>query len=411
MLPFSYAALVCVFLGLLLGARALRDNPMHPFNRAVAFQSFVYAGWAFTGVWIYGTQDSGQFWFFYHLGSLALLTLLPCSLWAGLVLSEVSWRTRILVVAPFAMFYATVFAADTLSPVFYAGFRPSPLGNIGILNPDLSWVSAVAQVLTVQNLLTWVWMFVARRRQKSRRVRLQLAIMLGASIVFSMISVTKTVIASGHDWPEADLFLGVLNIGLIYFLAIRYKMLDPERLPQVHDVLEVMKDAVTLVDPDLRIRKTNAIATVLLGINEEEVVERDVASLVTSPESLRQDWLTTVEERRVVTTTVHLRHSGRCELNLTPIFDDFHDLVGGVLVFINNDAFDVVFSHFGISPRERDIALMVIQGYQSKEIADKKFISVGTVKTHIHNLYEKTGASNRVELLRTLMTGPFQPSL
>jgi DNA-binding CsgD family transcriptional regulator len=52
----------------------------------------------------------------------------------------------------------------------------------------------------------------------------------------------------------------------------------------------------------------------------------------------------------------------------------------------------------GISPRERDIIPLLNQGLSNREIAEKLFVSLATVKTHIHNIYEKTGTKSRYEL-------------
>ncbi len=56
----------------------------------------------------------------------------------------------------------------------------------------------------------------------------------------------------------------------------------------------------------------------------------------------------------------------------------------------------------GLSPREVEIATMIGRGLTNKEIAERLFISPGTVRTHIYNLYQKVGAGNRVELLNML---------
>jgi DNA-binding CsgD family transcriptional regulator len=57
---------------------------------------------------------------------------------------------------------------------------------------------------------------------------------------------------------------------------------------------------------------------------------------------------------------------------------------------------------FGLSPREREVAALLTQGLQYNEIADRLFISIKTVKTHAHRLYEKTETRNRMELANRL---------
>ncbi len=51
-----------------------------------------------------------------------------------------------------------------------------------------------------------------------------------------------------------------------------------------------------------------------------------------------------------------------------------------------------------LSQREREIVTLVAQGYKNKEIAEKIFISEQTVKNHLHNIFDKLGVSDRLEL-------------
>jgi len=51
-----------------------------------------------------------------------------------------------------------------------------------------------------------------------------------------------------------------------------------------------------------------------------------------------------------------------------------------------------------LSAREREIVSLVAQGYKNKEMAEKMFISEQTVKNHLHNIFDKLGVSDRLEL-------------
>lgn len=58
-----------------------------------------------------------------------------------------------------------------------------------------------------------------------------------------------------------------------------------------------------------------------------------------------------------------------------------------------------------LTTREQDVARLVASGLSNKAIAHRLGLQEGTVKVHLHNIYQKLGISSRVELI--LMTTPF----
>ncbi len=57
---------------------------------------------------------------------------------------------------------------------------------------------------------------------------------------------------------------------------------------------------------------------------------------------------------------------------------------------------------FGISKREKEVIQLLLEGISYKAIADKLFISHETVKTHVNNIYKKSGVNNKVELINLI---------
>lgn len=51
-----------------------------------------------------------------------------------------------------------------------------------------------------------------------------------------------------------------------------------------------------------------------------------------------------------------------------------------------------------LSPRELEIVRLAATGHHNREIAEALHITEGTVKVHLHNVYEKLGVDGRVEL-------------
>ena len=52
-----------------------------------------------------------------------------------------------------------------------------------------------------------------------------------------------------------------------------------------------------------------------------------------------------------------------------------------------------------LSSRERAVVGLVLRGLRNKEIASELGVSEGTIKVHLHNVFEKLGVSSRTELV------------
>ena len=51
-----------------------------------------------------------------------------------------------------------------------------------------------------------------------------------------------------------------------------------------------------------------------------------------------------------------------------------------------------------LTSRERQIVLVVSEGLSNMQIARRLRLTEGTVKVHLHNIYQKLGVSNRTTL-------------
>jgi two-component system nitrate/nitrite response regulator NarP len=49
--------------------------------------------------------------------------------------------------------------------------------------------------------------------------------------------------------------------------------------------------------------------------------------------------------------------------------------------------------------RERAIVGLVVQGMRNREIGKELGVAEGTVKAHLHRIYEKLGVSDRTDLM------------
>ena len=53
---------------------------------------------------------------------------------------------------------------------------------------------------------------------------------------------------------------------------------------------------------------------------------------------------------------------------------------------------------FGLTRRELEIVRLIVDGYTNKQIAKRSSISESTVKRHVTHIFDKLGASNRIEV-------------
>jgi DNA-binding CsgD family transcriptional regulator len=68
-------------------------------------------------------------------------------------------------------------------------------------------------------------------------------------------------------------------------------------------------------------------------------------------------------------------------------------------------------SHFNVlSVRERQVALLAAKGLTNKLIARELSVAEGTVKIHLHNVYQKLGIRGRYALAGGTGNLPLQPS-
>ena len=53
-----------------------------------------------------------------------------------------------------------------------------------------------------------------------------------------------------------------------------------------------------------------------------------------------------------------------------------------------------------LTPREKEVLTLIAEGYTSKEVAARLYVSKRTVDFHLANTYQKLNVKNRVQALR-----------
>jgi two-component system nitrate/nitrite response regulator NarL len=58
----------------------------------------------------------------------------------------------------------------------------------------------------------------------------------------------------------------------------------------------------------------------------------------------------------------------------------------------------------GLTPREYQVALLVGRGLSNKEVGRELGVSDGTVKLHMHNIFQKLGARSRYVIIQRMVS-------
>jgi DNA-binding CsgD family transcriptional regulator len=83
-----------------------------------------------------------------------------------------------------------------------------------------------------------------------------------------------------------------------------------------------------------------------------------------------------------------------------PVYMNYGTILPALSGEITKDmSFEEFCKKFEVSPRETDIVREICNGLSNKEISDKLFISLQTVKDHTHRIYIKTNVKSRVRLI------------
>jgi DNA-binding CsgD family transcriptional regulator len=71
---------------------------------------------------------------------------------------------------------------------------------------------------------------------------------------------------------------------------------------------------------------------------------------------------------------------------------------------IDAERLEVAAGIFGLSPSQKQIAGLVVEGLSLPEISERLAITTNTVRTHLNRVYEKTGVRTQPALVRVLLS-------
>jgi len=388
----SYLAFLYALISLVIVVLALRHQARTPLHWAVAWTAFFNALWAGAMTVVYGARNLPTILWFYHASYVGALFVVPAEVVSYLLLAGVPaalWR----------WVGVTGFAFSGLSLVlfftggfYYNSFHPGSWGNVGVLGPPVFWPSATPFFFAALELVAFVSLLGARTKARSSRRRWQLTVAaLSFPATFSLFFL-GWFLEDNFGFPPVELFTGGCSAVVVLTLILRLHSLRPEgeflnsQLPQA--VLEV----AFLLDKNHRIVGAHpTLEDPRLG--EGPLQGLDFATLLHDTPAWAGVWSQVTKNRAPSEVFTGQLAGTKIQWTLAPQYDSFGDFIGAVVLIAGLNGANSPGE--ALTPREMEVAGLLAQGASNKAIATKLFVSVGTVKSHVHSILQKTGIQRR----------------
>lgn len=261
--------------------------------------------------------------------------------------------------------------------------------------------------------LSTAYLVLWSRRATLKREKKQIRLLLISSIVSWLLAIFEGVFHERIPWMRDTLLTSILFIPLIsgYVIAMhrfQFLRLTPEHIAV--DILRSINELVVLVNSERSVVYMNHTALRFFNRKPRKLQDDKLESLIIGPDGQcpillpgdpEDDRDSPLERKRVlVRIDGHDESTKTLDLEISYIKDKWDDSFG--FLFVGNEVLmpDEIFRRYDVTPRERDILQCIVNGWSYNMIMEGLNISENTVKTHMYHIYQKTGASNRMGLMK-----------
>ena len=400
---FSSLAFVGALGGLALVVVTARMGLRTPLNRSVAAFGGFYGLWSLCFVVLFASPGGRAHEIVFLGASVGMFGLPVSAVFITLALGRWPRSLKIAVGLAVSVFAVLVVAWAGFRHRFFPELQAFSLDSTALISwePSVPW--AVFLVNGAAFTVGFLGLMRARAALGSRRIRRQVSLV----IVQLLVGLGAYLGSSLAEWvfglPPWGMVTLLYSLFLNFYLVAKYRYLRFDLPALGTEIIDGLAEAVFLLDPQGNILKSNPAAHRIFADAPSPLVGSHLASLFADADAVDRA-LAQVRESREMTPFPGLAlRKGTATLTLTAHSDAFADLVGLVAIVDRSDAFDAASVRSGLTPRETEVALLVIQGLSVRQMAEVSFVSEATIKTHLIRLYRKSGATNRVTFLQNIL--------
>lgn len=373
-------------------------------NRVLAVASF-FAGMylLFMGLAI-GASEQATFMFFIRMATTANLLIRLSCIVLFVVFARLTPVLCAIFVVPVSLINGALIFQNWTGILFVDGFDPGPFGNVGRLAEQTFWFQ-LNNGANLWGLITFpIILWLAWRGNTSRRYRKLVIQILLAGICSNALALLSTVLWLQYKFPDTTAFSGLAPVFVYLNMILRYRHLSEQKPVFASTLLEIDKSIIILADVQGRLVGASERAYGLFDIPRIDIQSHRVFDLFIDSPRFKPYWedvLKGIESWGIAKLVLRGEEYG---IRLIPHYNEFKELEGVIVHVEAKDSLHDLEYMYGISTREKELAILVLDGFDNEQIAQELCISPATVKNHLHNLYQKTNTAGRSDFIRLLLS-------
>ncbi len=236
-------------------------------------------------------------------------------------------------------------------------------------------------------------------------VTVSLTLISWAFLIFTLPRFTHSLIWDEYPW-ERDIVFGVIALIALVLMIFTFRVNLPDKaisqernaLAYISAVLFYLTVAYSIVLKAISLRR-------LEGGRKNIVKSITLLDILVFPGIVIDLY---IYLRQQVFIFIPITYCALCFMFTRYIIKQYFMQLSTISSELDEAEIENLMDRAGISSREKEIVLLLMKGLGNREIADKLFISLNTVKTHNRNIFQKLGVRSRFELLVKIKENNFK---
>ncbi len=406
------AYLISAFISFESALHVYRLNRLSKLNRLYTALAGSYTVYSIIMIQFFLSPDETSCWFWYRIFTLIACFFLALEVRYFMELAgiKIFARSRIFTAAYYALPLLLALPTITILPVI-TGFVRMPWGW-GLAVKESLWTAVFYSCMMGSNIICTALAIYWRFRVKTPREKKQAVIIILSSLA-GTLGLAHLFFPAGYSNAAQALFIHMYYvfcfIVLVFGIRIAIKKyglmtLVPDN--PASELFEGMREALFVLNTRGEILFLNEPARLLARQSDTKAKPGSIFSLFASPVILKHEideLIRSRESKRPVILAASGKAGGTAlETTLLGVKNETGGLIGIIMIVREAGGIPGLQDEHRLTQREIEVLLLLCSGLSSQEIAHECEIALLTAKTHIHNIYQKTGLKNRVELSNLL---------